>query len=104
MGIDENKNGSVRLFSELFEYKDIMEKLNTEAEILSMIEANTHAVIMSFTDLIFNHKEDIPKLTTLKDNLTTESSIPKLTETTITTTSATTTSTTTTNSSPLFSK
>ena len=72
--ITENPSGYARLFSKLFEHKNLFDFQDTKAEIVDMIEKDSKAVASAFTELIINQRKKtgmLEEMTTPKIRFTT---------------------------------
>ena len=72
--ITENPSGYARLFSKLFEHKNLFDFQHTKADIVDMIEKDSKAVASAFTELIIKQRKNSDMLeekTTSKISFTT---------------------------------
>jgi hypothetical protein len=72
--ITENPSGYARLFSKLFEHKNLFDFQHTKADIVDMIEKDSKAVASAFTELIINQRKNnamLEEVTTPKISFTT---------------------------------
>ena len=72
--ITENPSGYARLFSNLFEHKNLFDFQHTKEDIVDMIEKDSEAVASAFTELIINQRKNndiLEEMTTPKIRFTT---------------------------------